>query len=121
MLVKKNALILIQKFKTFNNLQNSTYDQLSSIKYIGEKIATSITDYFNNTKNLKEINNLKKIGITCVNKIQNELKSSILKNHKIAITGTLTHPRKYYEELIISHQGVIVNTISKKYKLFINW
>ncbi|SFW06505.1 NAD-dependent DNA ligase LigA [Chlamydia abortus] len=42
------------------------------------------------------------------------IKSKLLDGINIVITGTLSKPRNYFEELIKANNGNIVNSVSKK-------
>ncbi len=55
--------ILINEFKSIDNIIKAKIEDLSEIHGIGEIIGESIINYFKSKKNLKLIENLKKIGL----------------------------------------------------------
>ena len=59
----KTAKILARRYKNIDNLANATYEELKDIQDVGDVIAKSVVDYFNDENNLKMINNLKMLGL----------------------------------------------------------
>lgn len=112
---EKTAKILARNYQTLDNLINSNIEDLVNINDIGETIAASITNYFNNNDNKEEINRLKKIGIN-----MNYLKTEItynenFKDKSFVITGTLESlTRDEAKEIIENNGGKTVGSVSKK-------
>ena len=76
-------------FKDINQLRSSNFEELCSIEEVGDKIAESIVQYFSVDYNNKIIDLLLKNGLNMTSDIsENILKSTILENKKIVISGT---------------------------------
>ena len=80
---------LTSYFKDINQLRSSNFEELCSIEEVGDKIAESIVQYFSADYNNKIIDLLLKNGLNMTSDIsENILKSTILENKKIVISGT---------------------------------
>ena len=109
---KKTARDLANHFKTFDNLRNASKEELVAIDDIGEIVAKSITDYFADPVNVKEISDLLACGI----KVGNESgeKSGIFSGERVVLTGTLTnYKRDDAARLIEERGGEIMSGVSK--------
>ncbi len=107
----KTATILANEFQTLDNLKHASFEDLSSITDIGDKIAKSIIEYF---KNEKITDKLKELGLNMkyVKPIQNI--SSDFQDKTFVLTGTLqTMGRKEAQDLITSLGGKNTNSVSK--------
>ena len=98
-----------------DNLINTTKEELSNIHDIGNIIADSIINYFNDSKNINEINKLKELGINMkylgsLNSKQNDL----ITGKTFVITGTLSKDRNEIKELLESFGGNVSGSVSKK-------
>ena len=113
------ALKLANHFESMENLINSSYDDLISVKEIGDKIVNSIGVYFNNPQNLSIIEKLSKIGLNFkINESQN--KTSILNGKTIVISGTFESlSRDKIKQLIIENGGKLSSTVNSKTKIII--
>ncbi|MGO3019004.1 MAG: helix-hairpin-helix domain-containing protein, partial [Anaerococcus sp.] len=109
---ERTARDLADKFGTFENLRNATFDSLIEIDDIGEVIANNIIDFFND-KNIKEsIDILLSKGIK-IEKVELE-KSSELIDKRFVITGTIeNYKRDYLKELIENKGGKVSTSVSK--------
>ncbi len=111
----KTAKILAKRYLTMDNLINTSKEELASIHDIGDIIAESIIKYFNEKRNIDEINKLKEYGLN-MNYIGN---TEIINNENIAgktfvITGTLSKPRDEIKELLEINGGNVTTSVSKK-------
>lgn len=111
----KTAKILASRYITIDNLINTTKEELSNIHDIGNIIADSIINYFNDSKNINEINRLKELGINMkylgsLNSKQNDL----ITGKTFVITGTLSKDRNEIKELLESFGGNVSGSVSKK-------
>lgn len=111
----KTAKILASRYITMDNLINTTKEELSNIHDIGNIIADSIINYFNDSKNTNEINKLKELGINMkylgsLNSKQNDL----ITGKTFVITGTLSKDRNEIKELLESFGGNVSGSVSKK-------
>ncbi|MDV3148821.1 MAG: NAD-dependent DNA ligase LigA [Pigeon pea little leaf phytoplasma] len=112
----KIAKILTNNFSNIYNLKKATIEQLTNIHEIGQEIANSIHNFFNDEKNIQEIIQLQKNQLNFCNQNNiNYINDNFFKNKKIIITGTLS---QYTRSQIIQHLSqlgaLIVTNISKK-------
>jgi DNA ligase (NAD+) len=87
------------------------------IKQMGEKLAESISGFFNEKENLRTLDSLKKMGV----KISNPDYESGKRKEKgpldgltIVVTGTLSKPRGEIEDLIERLGGHVAGSVSGK-------
>ena len=112
------ALNLVNNFKTIENLMNADFDQIISVNEIGDKIAESLIEYFDDVENREEIQQLKYLGL-CF-KIRNENKSNILNNLKFVISGTFQEiSREDLKSMILSNGGSVSSSVTKNIILII--
>ena len=109
----KTAKLLASNYHNIDNLINASYDELKSIKDIGDILATNIMDYFKD--NLELINNLKDIGINMEYLGEKKLYSELISGKKFVITGTISDmSRDEIIEFLEKYNGQSVNSVSKK-------
>lgn len=112
---EKTAKILAKNYKTLDNLMSASIEELVTIDDIGDIIAKSIIEYFNNTDNMDEVNKLKKIGLN-MNYLGAEITyNDNFKDKSFVLTGTLeTLTRDEAKEIIENNGGKTVGSVSKK-------
>jgi len=106
--------IITKELKNINAIINSKVEDLLEIEEIGEKIANSIYEYFQNQNNVLLINNLinKKLKFEIDKKLVNE--SNKLKGENIVISGTFERfSRDELKKIIEEHGGKNSSSISK--------
>lgn len=109
----KTAKILSKKFKTLDNIMNADYETLVNIPDIGEKIAQSIVDYFNNQDNINEIELLKELGLNT--EYIDSSSSTNLEGKIFVLTGTLPSlTRDEAKKMIENSGGTVTSSVSKK-------
>lgn len=109
----KTAKDLARKYASFDELQNATMEDLSNIKDIGNIVANSICEYFNDEYNKQIFNNLFNLGV----KIEYPNKTdtnSAFKDKTFVITGTLpTLSRSQATKMIENGGGIVSSSVSK--------
>ena len=112
---KKTAKILSKYYKTMDNLIKADFDELKSINDIGDVIAKSIVDYFNDEKNINLINRLKDLNLN-MRYLGEEVNTSNenINGKTFVITGTLSRPRDEIKEEIESLGGNVTGSVTKK-------
>ncbi|MFW8664326.1 helix-hairpin-helix domain-containing protein, partial [Candidatus Phytoplasma citri] len=112
----KIAQILTNKFYNIYNLKKAKIEQLTKIQEIGQEIAHSIHNFFNDEKNIQEIIQLEKHQLNfSTQNIINNVDDNFFKNKKIIITGTLSqYTRSQIIQNLSKLGALIVNNISKK-------
>lgn len=108
---KKTAKDLAQRYHTLNDFLECTMEQLLDMEDIGEVIAQNILDFVSNEHVLNWIEQLRQKGVSCK---EVQINSDELKGKTFVITGTLAHPRKYYQDIIEAKGGKVSSSVSKK-------
>ena len=110
----KNAKLLASTYKNMTNLSNASFDDLTSIRDIGDILGENIVNYFANPNNIELINTLEDIGIN-MNYIGNEVASNpLITDKKFVITGTISFmSREDIKSLIEAYGGKTVDSVSK--------
>ena len=110
------AKTLANKLIDIENIKNATFEELVDINEIGDRIAQSVVDYFNDDKNLQLIERLKGHGLQmAISKDKQENRTDKLKGLSIIISGTFQKlSRDKIKELIEQNGGKNVGSISKK-------
>ena len=85
---KESSDILAQSFSDLNALKKASYEDLSALDGIGDKMAQSIVEYFSNEKNIQMIDEMLSLGVKIKNKYNNA-QVLRLKGLSFVITGTL--------------------------------
>ncbi len=112
---EKTAKILASKFLTMENLQNATIEELVNIQAIGEIIAKSIIEYFQNPNHNAIVEELKDLGINMKYLGQKVIENESFTGKSFVLTGTLQDmTRDEAKEIIESLGGKTVDSVSKK-------
>ena len=111
----KNAKLLASMFKDIHTLSNATYEDLVSIRDIGDILAKNIVNYFANPANITLINTLEDMGVN-MKYLGAEVKSNEnFTDKKFVITGTLEFmSREEAKALIEAYGGKCIDSVSKK-------
>jgi DNA ligase (NAD+) len=106
---------LTSYFKDINQLRSSNFEELCSIDEVGDKIAESIVQYFSVDYNNKIIDLLLENGLNMTSDTsENILKSTILENKKIVISGTFKNiSRDELKKTIEINGGKNSSSVSK--------
>ena len=108
---KHIAVVLAEKFGTLEKLISACAEELTEIKEIGPEIAESIRDFFNEKKNLKEIEKLRENGVVIRHKQVSE--KGILRGKKCVFTGSLKSiTRSEAAKLVEAEGGEAVSSVS---------
>lgn len=104
---------LIKYYHSIEELKNASKEALTLIDDIGEIMAQSIVDYFNNPKNLNLLDKLYNLGVNPV--VKNENTSNKFNGLTFVLTGTLnTLSRDEATKLIENAGGKASSSVSKK-------
>ena len=112
----KTAKILARRFKTLDNISIAPLEELTIISDIGNIIAKSIVDYFNDDKNKQIINKLKEYNLNMkyINTSNMEEKDEF-KGKTFVLTGTLISiTRDKASEIIENLGGKVSSSVSSK-------
>ena len=104
---------ICKEVRSIDELINLKYDQIILIDEIGEKIAQSLINYFNDEDNIRLIDELKLIGLNFES--NNQTISSKLNSGKFVISGTFEEiDRNSLKNLIEINGGKLSSSISSK-------
>ncbi len=104
---------LATHFMTIDNLIKACFEELTNIEEIGEKIAVSVQQFFNDERNIIIIRKLRSAGLHMETEKKDKSKANILKGKSFIISGTFkNHTRDELKEIIINYGGRNVSSIS---------
>ena len=107
---------LVSAFHSMEQLEQASFEDLTAVDEIGERIARSIIAYFADERNRTLVNRLKEYGLqmsVAEEKLAN--RSEKLKGLSIVISGTFArHSRDEYKAMIEQHGGKNSGTVSGK-------
>jgi DNA ligase (NAD+) len=107
--------LLAKNFEKIEDLYKISPERIMQIKQMGEKIANSVSDFFNDAKNLHTLKTLESLGLKITNTDfeSKEKGKKPLDGLTFVITGTLPKSRNEVEELIGSLGGHASSSVSK--------
>lgn len=106
---------LARHFENVDMLIKSNFDELISVDEIGDKIANSILDFFNNEENICILNKLKSYGLKFEIDEKDKNISSIFSGKSFVISGVFSnYSRSDIKNLIESNGGRVSSSISSK-------
>jgi DNA ligase (NAD+) len=109
--------LLAKNFENLEDLYHVTPERIMEIRQIGEKIAGSVADFFDDPGNIGTMKTLKSLGMKITNPdfegkgAEKEIKP--LAGLTVVITGTLPKAREEVEELIESLGGHASSSVSR--------
>ncbi|MDR1759276.1 MAG: NAD-dependent DNA ligase LigA [Fibrobacter sp.] len=110
---KTSAKNLAQYFGTLEALMNADKETLQLVGDVGERIATSIYDFFRNTEERAEVETLITLGLPTVYK--GKKTGNLFSGQTVVLTGTLpTLSRSDAKELLEANGGKVSGSVSKK-------
>ena len=111
---KKTAFVLSKKFPTLDDIKNATLETLTNIEDIGEIVATSIIEYFEDSDNLNNIEKLFEAGVT-INQAESVSENATFTNKTVVLTGSLTNfTRPDLTKLLLGMGANVTSSVSKK-------
>ena len=111
----KTAKVLATKYETMSNLIETTEEELVKIPDIGNIIAKSVIEYFNDQHNMAIIEELKDLGLNMNYLGQKVEENELFAGKTFVLTGSLTiFTREEAQEKIESLGGKTTGSVSKK-------
>jgi DNA ligase (NAD+) len=111
----KTAKVLAKKYKTLYDFMSASYEGLVAIPDIGDVLATSIVDYFADEDNLKEIEELIKLGINTNYESTSVSEDERVSGKKIVITGSFPFiSRDEIKKFVEDRGGSTSSSVSSK-------
>lgn len=112
---EKTSKLLATHYQTLAHLMAASQEELNTIPDIGEIIAKSITDFFNEEKNIRIIEELKELGLNMTYTGPKVEINDNFYNKTFVVTGTLKkYTRQEIEATIESLGGKSSSSVSKK-------
>ena len=107
---------LAKAYKNIDSLMAASLEELTSVDEIGERIAQSVTEFFQNENNRIVIDRLKRYGIQfSLSESQLENQSDTLKGMTIVVSGVFESvSRDALKKLIENNSGKVGSSISSK-------
>ncbi|EKD28329.1 MAG: hypothetical protein ACD_79C00337G0006, partial [uncultured bacterium] len=109
---KKTSEILSERFSDIHSLSQASKETLQNIEEIGERIAESVRAFFDDSINMKLIDEMFLLGVRPENPAVKKI-SNILEDKSFVFTGTLnTLTRTKAEDLVKKNGGRVLSSVS---------
>lgn len=116
------AKLLADKFLTIDRLAKASYFELMEIEGIGEKVASSVVEFFREPQSLELIEKLRRAGVNLGREKEapKEVKENFFKGKTVVFTGELkSFTRTQASQLLESLGAQVLDSVSKKVNLVI--
>ena len=113
----KTAKILASHFHNMDNLINTKYDDLNNISDIGDIIAKSIIEFFQDEKNISIIDKLKSFGVNMDYLGQKVIHDENFSGKTFVITGTMENYKREELKEIVENIKVVKQVVQYQRKL----
>lgn len=111
---EKAAKLIAREYKTLDAVRQADVISLSSIADIGNVMAESMVEYFNEPQNIEFIEKLEKVGINCIDTSESSLNENRFNGKTFVLTGTLANYKRSEASAIIeSFGGKTSSSVSK--------
>jgi DNA ligase (NAD+) len=112
----ETAQLLANVFGSLERLSQATVEELGALEGVGPSVTASIRAYFDDPDNRALVADLVELGIgrPISNGVNKSTTDGRLAGLAFVITGTLSRPRRHYEELIEVHGGRIADSVNSK-------
>ena len=107
------AKTLSARFGSMDKLMAAAKEELVAVEDVGEKTADILIDAFKNPDLLELIKELKTIGLRFDGGASAPQITTAISGKSFMITGTLSAPRKNFEDKITALGGILVGSVSK--------
>lgn len=110
--------LLARNFEKLEDLYHIKPERITQIKQLGEKIANSVSDFFQNPENIRTLKTLASLGLQITNpdfaaRGADQTKGP-LTGKTVVITGTLPKPREDVETMVERLGGHAASSVSKQ-------
>ena len=107
---------LARHFKSIDKIKEASREELLAAPEVGEKIADSVYQFFRKAESLREIERLRKAGLSMESTAKEPEKvSEVLGNKSFVISGVFkNYEREQLQEIIIKNGGRILSSVSGK-------
>lgn len=104
---------LARRFRNIDAIANATKEELMDVEDVGDRVAESIIQYFNNIENLQMVMHLREAGLQMEVGEEQQPVSQRLAGMNIIVSGVFSVPRDELKQLIEQNGGKNVSSISK--------
>ena len=108
------AKSIARHFGDIDSIAAASVEDLLSVEDVGDVIAESVKQYFENNANLDIIDRLKAAGLKFQSDKPKEKVSSALEGMTVVVSGNFSISRDAMKELIVSHGGKSSGSVSGK-------
>jgi DNA ligase (NAD+) len=106
---------LVKAFSSIDHIRDASREELIEVDEIGDRIADSLLDFFNDERNVLLIERLRQQGVQLESQEQEGSTNTVLADQKFVISGVFqTISREGLKEKIESMGGTVVGSISAK-------
>jgi DNA ligase (NAD+) len=111
---------LVKAFSSIDRIRDASREELIEVDEIGDRIADSLLDFFNDERNVLLIERLRQQGVQLESQEQEGSTNTVLADQKFVISGVFqTISREGLKEKIESMGGTVVGSISAKTKYLV--
>lgn len=115
MVGETTAKKIARRYRSIDELQWATHDQLTSIEDVGDQIADNVIAYFNDFRNIEIVNRLRLAGVQMESTEDAAPTTNLLAGKSIVISGVFAHhSRDEYKAMIEANGGKNTGSVSKK-------
>lgn len=112
---KKTAKDLVKRFKSLRKIIDANFEELISVEDIGDIVAKSVIDFFNQEKIIKSIEELLSLGIEPISDDLEVMEHSVFSNKTVVVTGALQkYSRNEIKEKLEALGAKVSGSVSKK-------
>ncbi|MBP5709500.1 MAG: NAD-dependent DNA ligase LigA [Bacteroidales bacterium] len=104
---------LARHFKNIDVVSSATKEELMQVDDVGERVADSIVNFFNNAGNLQTVVRLREAGLNFETKDEISKLGTALDGKSIVVSGVFSVPRDEIKQKIEDYGGKNVSSISK--------
>jgi DNA ligase (NAD+) len=106
---------LVKAFSSIDRIRGASREELIEVDEIGDRIADSLLDFFNDERNILLIERLRQEGVAFESDEQQGSVNNVLEDQKFVISGVFKNiSREDLKEKIESMGGIVVGSISAK-------
>ncbi|MCC7429262.1 NAD-dependent DNA ligase LigA [bacterium] len=106
---------LVKQFGSLAKIKSAGIEELTQAEEVGEKVAKSIVDYFQDERNIEILAKLEKAGLNFFEEAETQNQPQIFEAKTFVLTGTLPGlTREKAKEMIEKAGGKVSGSVSKK-------
>lgn len=107
------AKLVASEVQTFEGLLTYDFKKLVSKRDVGEKIVSSLINYFESDTNRQQVQELLSLGLNLCSVPSTSLEDNRWRGKTFVITGTHSLPRSRLQSIIEEKGGIVTERVSK--------